>query len=160
MAESKFYDEDSIKSVVQNHGGTAEDTNCEFEDSDEIFDDEFDEDEEEYCEDTEDYYDDDFFNAEDSDDFFYDEDEDDDFQYGCDDEPFGDFFSRSEDDDFNNFECDEDNINNSWIGFTPFDSFDVQCMKTFLTKWFKIFIVVGTSLTVIGVLLNNILKRE
>lgn len=102
--------------------------------------------------------------VEDEDDIIKHEDKDDfeDYAYKSDDgfDSYGDFFngSSTESSSFDDFEGDI--FSGRLFGDDTFESLDNKQMKKFLSKWFKIFAGLGVCLTVLGVLLNNVLKRK
>lgn len=64
-------------------------------------------------------------------------------------------FNDGEDDLFEGAE-----FSDNPFGCVPFETTDNREMKKFLSKWFKILASLGVCLTVLGVLLNNVLKRK
>ena len=97
----------------------------------------------------------DFSNTDDGDYEFGDE-----CEFNSEDDESADFFNGSSPEplSFNDFGGTE--FSGSLFDDDTFESLDNKQMKKFLSKWFKIFAGLGVCLTVLGVLLNNVLKRK
>ena len=138
--EEYYLDEDY--GLESNEDYELDEEDCEFDEDDIFIDDEDD-----------DIYEEDFELDEDS------IDTSDDFFNGSNPEPIEPLsFNDGEDDFFGDF--DDTPFRDNLFGDDPFESTDNREMKKFLSKWFKIFAGLGVCLTVLGVLLNNVLKRK